>query len=155
MKLYDIDAAILECVDTETGDILDIDRLEALEMERDRKISDIACWIKTLKAEAKAIKEEKDKLAERQKAAENKMESLKKYLSGYLNGMKFKDARCSIYYHPSISTKLDDNLIPETLPPQYQKVIIEPNITAIKEDLEQGIVIDGCHLVNNTSIVIR
>ena len=33
--LYDIDQAILSCVDPETGEILDVEMLDALQMERD------------------------------------------------------------------------------------------------------------------------
>ena len=77
MTIYDIEAEIMDCIDQETGEIIDIDRLNALEMERDKKISNVACWIKDLKAEAEAIKAEKQTLDKRQKAAENKAESLK------------------------------------------------------------------------------
>ena len=34
MTLYDIDAAILECVDEETGEIVDVEKLENLLIER-------------------------------------------------------------------------------------------------------------------------
>ena len=39
--LYEIDADIMGCVDTETGEIVDIERLKALEMERDAKIEGV------------------------------------------------------------------------------------------------------------------
>ena len=81
MNLYEIDNAILECVDMETGEIVDTEKLAALQMERDQKIENIGCWIKNLNADAKALKEEKDNLAARQKAVENKAASLKEYLS--------------------------------------------------------------------------
>ena len=78
MKLYEINNAILDCIDMETGEIIDIDKLNKLEFEREAKIEGVACWIKDLKAEAEAIKTEKQALAERQKVAENKVESLKR-----------------------------------------------------------------------------
>jgi hypothetical protein len=36
MKLYEIDNAIMDCVDMETGEIIDVERLSALQMERDQ-----------------------------------------------------------------------------------------------------------------------
>ena len=60
MKLYEIDNAIMDCVDMETGEIIDVERLSALQMERDQKIEGIGCWIKNLLSDAKALKEEKD-----------------------------------------------------------------------------------------------
>ena len=52
MKLYEIDNAIYECVN-EDGEVIDPEKLEELQMERDKKIEGIACWIKELAAEAK------------------------------------------------------------------------------------------------------
>lgn len=51
MKLFDIDARIMACVkidekrmlDTETGEIVDLEAIEALEMERDTKLENIGC----------------------------------------------------------------------------------------------------------------
>ena len=42
--LYDIDAAILDCVDQETGEILDPEKLDALQMEREQKLEGVALW---------------------------------------------------------------------------------------------------------------
>ena len=77
MKLYEIDQALVDLVDNETGEIIDIEVFDSLQMERDEKIESIALYIKDLKAEAEALKAEKLAFAERQKVAENKAESLK------------------------------------------------------------------------------
>ena len=69
MTIYEINEEILNCIDLETGEIIDIDRLNDLQLERDAKIENVACWIKELKAEAEAIKAEKLVLAERQKVS--------------------------------------------------------------------------------------
>lgn len=155
MTLYDIDLGIMECVDQETGEVIDIEKLQALEMERDSKISGIACWIKNLKAEAEAIKAEKQNLAKRQQVAENKAESLKEYLSAYLNGAKYKDARVSISYRKSTTVEIDEDVDLKTLPEDCQKITIEPRKTVLKEKLEDGQEFDGVRLVENSNIQIR
>lgn len=155
MTLYEIEAAILECVDEETGDVVDIDRLQSLEMERDTKISNIACWIKDLKAEAEAIKAEKQNLEKRQKATENKAEQLKTFLAGYLGGTKFKDAKVSIGYRKSVSTEIADELDVNTLPDEYKTIKVTPSLSAIKEALQNGVIIKGCKLVERENIQIR
>ena len=101
MNLYDIEKEIMECIDEETGEIIDIEKLDALTMERDTKIENICLWIKNLKADAVALKAEKDHFAARQKAAENKAESLTKYISNFLNGDKYKSARVTVSYRKS------------------------------------------------------
>lgn len=155
MTLYDVENAILECVDTETGDIIDMERLEALELERDKKISNIACWVKDLKAEAEAIKAEKMALDKRQKAAENKAEQLKNFLEHYLNGAKYSDSRVAISYRKSVSTEIADDLDVNTLPDDCKKITVTANKTAIKEALQNGEVIEGCALVEKNNIQIK
>ena len=153
MRLYEIDNAIMDCVDEETGDVIDVERLESLEMERDIKISNIACWVKDLQAESKAIKEEIDKLQARKKADENKAESLKNFLAYYLNGVKFKDARASISYRHSTSTEFTGDV--NSLRDDLCKVERKASLTAIKQALEQGEVIEGARLVEKESVIIK
>ena len=155
MTLYDIEAEIMDCIDEETGEIIDIDRLNALEMERDRKISNVACWIKDLKAEAEAIKAEKQALDKRQKAAENKAESLKTWLQNILQGEKFKDSRCSISYRKSERVDFADNFVMDSLPDYMKKVTVEPKKTEIKDYLKTGATIEGVELVESNNIQIR
>jgi hypothetical protein len=155
MTIYDIEAEIMECIDQETGEVIDIDRLNALEMERDKKISNVACWIKDLKAEAEAIKAEKQALDKRQKAAENKAESLKGWLQSILQGEKFKDSRCSISYRKSERVDFSDNFNFDTLPDYMKKVTVEPKKTEIKEFLKGGGEIEGVRIEENTSMTIK
>ena len=155
MTIYDIEAEIMDCIDQETGEVIDIDRLNALEMERDKKISNVACWIKDLKAEAEAIKAEKQALEKRQKAAENKAESLKTWLSGILQGEKFKDSRCSISYRRSEKVTFADDFVVDSLPDEMKKITIEPRKTEIKEFLKAGGEIEGVRIEENTSMTIK
>ena len=48
MTLYEIDDAILSCIDMETGEIIDEEKLTALTMERDAKISGVENYSKNL-----------------------------------------------------------------------------------------------------------
>lgn len=155
MTIYNIEQEIMDCIDQETGEIIDIDRLNALEMERDRKISNVACWIKDLKAEAEAIKAEKQALDKRQKAAENKAERLKEWLQSILQGEKFKDSRCAISYRKSERVDFADSFNFDTLPDYMKKVTIEPKKTEIKDYLKTGATIEGVELVESSNIQIR
>lgn len=155
MNLYELQINIDSLVDQETGEIIDIDALNALEMERDTKISNLACWIKDLKAEAEAIKAEEQSLNHRRKVCENKMESLKTYLATFLNGEKFKDSRCSISYRRSERVNFSDNFNFDTLPDSMKKVTIEPKKTEIKEFLKGGGEIEGVRIEENTSMTIK
>ena len=158
MKLYEIDNAILDCIDTETGEVIDIDKLNELQLERDTKIENVACWIKDLKAEAEAIKAEKQALADRQKAAENKAESLKKWLAYALDGEKFKTARCSVSFRKTESVEVTDEGL-NNLMKEHDELLTykapEPNKTAIKQAIKDGLNVDGVQLVQNVSTIIK
>ena len=118
MNLYEIDSAILECVDIETGEVFDIDRFEELNMTRDAKVESVCLWIKNLKAEVEALKADKDVFAQRQKAAENKMESLKRYISGYLEGTSFESAKVKVSYRKSETLEISEGAV---IPEEYLK----------------------------------
>lgn len=153
MNLYEIDSAIMNCVDAETGEIIDTEALEDLEIARDQKIENIACWIKNLTSDAKALKEEKDNLTARQKAAENKAASLKEFLSSYLNGEKFKTAKVAISYRKSDSVVVAENAI---LPEEFLKYAEPtPDKVGLKAALKSGKEISGVTLVTSQNIQIK
>jgi len=155
MTIYEIDEAILECLDMETGEVIDEDKLTALNMERDRKISNVACWIKDIKAENEAIKAEKQNLSRRQDVNEHKIESLKKWLTFALNGDKFKDGRVSISYRKSESVQFDDSFKLENLPSEFRKVTVEPMKLEIKQAIKDGQTVTGCYIKEENNIQIR
>ena len=155
MTLYQIDSAILDCIDMETGEIIDEEKLTALSMERDKKISGVACWIKDLKAEAEALKAEKQNLAKRQSVCENKVESLKRWLAQALNGEKFKDSKCNIGYRKSTSVNFGINFDFNTLPEDLKKITVEPKKNEIKQAIKDGLQIDGVRLEEMNNIIVQ
>ena len=108
--LYEINHAILECCDMETGEILDCERLEQLQLEKEQKIEGVALYIKNLDAEAAALKVEEAALAERRKIKENKAKRLKEYLSSALNGQKFETPRVRLSFRTSTGVEISDEL---------------------------------------------
>lgn len=153
MNLYEIESAILDCIDQETGEVIDIDKLEQLSMERDTKVENIALWIKNLKAEAEAYKAEKQSFEQKQKVAENKMESLKKYLADYLGGTKFQTTKVSCSFCATESVLVPDI---SALPDEYKRYKDpEPNKEEIKKAFKRGIRVPGAGLVSNLSLIIK
>lgn len=153
MNLFQIDEEIMSCVDMETGEIVDTERLEQLQMDRDTKIENIACWIKNLTADAEALKAQKQAFADRQKAAENKAESLKKYLSGYLGGQKFSTDKVAISFRKTSAV----NVIDMTQIPEEFLKYAEPTAdkTAIKNAIKAGNTVAGAEVVEGQSISIK
>ena len=151
--LYDINQGIMDCIDMETGEIVDLDRLHDLQMERGDKIRNIACYIKNLRSDAAQYDEEAKTFAARKKAAQTKAESLTAYLSSMLNGEKVKDKEYSISWRKSESVNItDDSLLPDTyLVPQPPKV----DKAGIKAALKAGTAVTGAELAEKNNIQIK
>ena len=151
--LYEIDEEILNCVDMETGEIIDVERLGQLQLAREDKVEGIALWIKNLLSDADAIKSEEEKLAQRRKVNENKAKNLKEYLSKFLGGQKFKTPKVSISYRKSESVEVTDI---SKLDDEYLK-FAEPTVdkTKVKKALKAGTTLQGVVLVENQNIQIR
>ena len=151
--LYEIDEEILNCVDMETGEIIDVERLGQLQLAREDKVEGIALWIKNLLSDVDAIKSEEEKLAQRRKANENKAKNIKEHLSKFLNGQKFKTPKVSISYRKSESVEVTDL---SKLDDDYLK-FAEPTVdkTKVKKALKAGTVLQGVSLVENQNIQIR
>ena len=162
MTLYEIDAAILDCVDPETGEVIDMDALNALQMEREKKLEGVACWVKDLKAEAAALNDEIVSLTARKRAAENKAERLKAWLREALDGEIFKTSKVRISYTHNSRLKIDDEgkMVSYLLNhPEYNSFLrfTEPEINknVMKQAIKDGTKIPGASIEPTESVVIK
>ena len=158
MKLYEIDTAIENLIDKETGEILDFEQFEQLQMDRDKKLENIALWIKNLTANADMIKAEKNALAARENVVQNKANNLKGYLSTLLNNCKFTTPKVNCSFRKSAAVELSKNFT------EWAKENAEhllrfsepcPDKTAIKEKLILGQEITGAALVEHYNLQIK
>lgn len=153
-NLYEINQELLNCIDLETGEIIDTEKFDELQISRNDKIENIGLWYKNLQSEAQAYKAEKDAFAEKQKRAENKAESLKKYLDTVLHGSRFDTIRVNITYRKSTSVDVTDL---DKLPESYKKtsIIVQADKAEIAKTLKTGQSLDGAELVENNNIQIK
>lgn len=169
MTLYDIDAQIAALedaaeddmlIDEETGELISVAQaLDALRMEREEKLENVACWVKNLCAEADAIREEEIRLVKRRKAAETKAANLKAWLlaamtreDGTTDMLKTGRVAISVKRNPP-STVLDDALLPSTY--KVAKITYQANKEMIKRELLAGGEVPGAHLEYGRSVIIK
>lgn len=169
MTLYDIDAQIAALdgaaeddmlIDAETGELISVSQaLDALRMEREAKLENVACWVKNLCAEADAIREEENRLVKRRKAAETKAANLKSWLlaamtreDGTTDKLKTGRVMVSVKRNPP-STVVDDALLPSTY--KVAKITYQPNKELIKRELLSGGEVPGAHLEYGRSVIIK
>lgn len=106
MNLYDLTIEYQNAldaleIDPETGEVLNIDALDAVTGALQNKAEAVACYIKGLLAEGQAFKAEEAALYLRREQAEKKAERLKEYLANALlsAGMnKLKTSRCALSF---------------------------------------------------------
>lgn len=159
MTLYELNEAMrnfdLE-IDEETGEILNADELDMLVLEHDMKLKNCVYYYKNAKAEAEALKAEKQKLAARQKTAERKAEWMSKYIAADLCGKDFKpedDVTVKVTWRKSKSVECDDIT---KVPGEYLR-FREPELdkSKIKKALDGGAEIEGCRIITNNNIQIK
>ena len=161
MTLYEIEQAILECCDMETGEVIDPAKLDALQMERTAKLEGVALWIKNLEADIAAYKAEMASFAERRKVAENKLDGLKRYLTQALGGQKFQTPKCAVSFRKSVAVEIADeaafkayavaNGHADLLTIQEPKI----SLTGVKNALNDGAELPGAALVERQNIQIK
>lgn len=141
-------------MDLETGEIIDTDQFDALQVEKNVKLENVALWYKNLQSEAQAYKAEKDLFSEKQKRAESKADSLKRYLDSALNGNKFGTVKVDISYRKSTSVNVLDI---DKLPEEYKKSVttVSADKIEIGKVLKSGVTIDGAEIVESNNIQIK
>ena len=160
MKLYQISDAIRQALDhieldEETGEILNADELHAVEAEAADKIEATALYLRELDAEAKAAKEEADRMLARVKSMQKRSDYLKAMLLEALHATgKVKTGRVTVSIRTTKAVEIAEGA---DLPEAYTtvKTTVSPNKVAIKQALLDGVEVPGCHLEARESVQIR
>lgn len=130
------------------------DTLEGLDVET--KIESICKVIRNLDSDAKAFKEEKDRLAARQKTAENGVKRLKDSLLNYLLVTDKKSVKAG-FFNVSVRNSESLNVLYEDMIPE-DYLIQQPakvDVSGIKAAIKEGKEIDGVELVKSPYVTIR
>jgi hypothetical protein len=151
-KLFEIKQGILDCIDFETGEITDPEKLEQLQIDKHEKLRNIAFVAINASADIEAYKAQEKRFTAKRKAAEKTLAWAKETLARELAGQKMKEAEFTISYRPSEVVEIDDDA---DLPAEFIKMKSEWDKAAIKEALKEGAVFEGCRLVQKQNIQIR
>ena len=160
-QIYSVNNAISSCVDAETGEIIDFDKLLSLQIEKQELAENIALWVKNEQALVDGLKLEKAILAERQAKAEKRAEQLKQALLKLLDGEKLTTAKCNISYRKSETVDVQDVLALDMWALEQERwnvttSKIEPNKKEIKKLLKMGVDFGGtATLVKKTNVIIK
>lgn len=163
-KLYeinqDIENLINAVTDPETGEVVDLDALDGLLLEREQKIESVALFAKDIHAEWVAVCHEAMTLQQRADRLKNTEDGLKIYLSNALNGEKFSTPKCDIGFRKSESVEVDDDFL-EWAKDNFADHLINhketftPNKAEIKKYLKEGKQLEHCRIVEKQNIQVK
>ena len=154
MKLFEINEAIAELINFETGEVLDVEAFDNLKMERQDKLTNIALLYKNMTSDAKQLKELEKEYSDRRKRCEKTAEWCKETLARELAGEKFEDEnkRFKISWRKSEKVEItNEKLVPD----EFVKQTISFDKLAMKDAMKNGNVIEGVQLVETQSIQIK
>ncbi len=156
MTLYEINEKIREFpaenVNPETGEVLNLEALNDLELERSEKLENYALAVKNYRAAAAAIKAEEDNLKARRERLEHTKGKLSEILRSELNSEKLSTARVRVSYRKSQVTKIFDM---SSIPDKFLKITVEPKKNDIKAAINAGESVSGAAVAEKTSMIIK
>lgn len=160
MTLYEINAAIAGCVDVETGEIIDFDRLDELALAREEKLENIALYIKNIDAFCADIREEEKALAARRKTKENEAARLREYLAHNLDGQKFETPRVKLSWRASAGVKVTEERelrqwLAQNHPDCLKYKLPEISLDGVKGLLKLGEIIPGVVLEQRNNLQMK
>lgn len=156
-SLYEMtqDAAMLQEL-LESGEIDEQTYADTLDsMDIDTKVENICKMIRNLEAKAAACKVEKERFAEKEKAASNGVARLKESLLTYMLTVDQKKVEAGVFTvskraSKSVEIDYEDMLDEKYFIPQPDKI----DKTAITKDIKAGVEVSGARLVERPYIVI-
>lgn len=167
MKLYEIAndyLALVEAIENEEiPEEAIADTLEAITAEFEDKADNIACLMKSLNAEALAIREEEKKLAKRRQQKERVAERLKEYLSDTLQRAgiaSVETTRNKITFRKSEPLDINDEVFFKWATDNGRFDLLSysaptANKTEIKKAIKNGTVIEGAEIRTVQNIQIK
>ena len=154
MKLFEINEAIADLIDFETGEIMDVEAFDNLKLERQDKLTNIALLYKNMTSDAKQLKELEKEYSDRRKRCEKTAEWCKETLARELDGEKLEDEkkRFKISWWKSEKVEITNE---DIVPAEFVKQTISFDKLAMKDAMKNGNVIEGVQLVETQSIQIK
>ena len=141
----------MNCIDPETGEV-DGDQIEALTVERNKKIDNVVHYIINLNSDINELKAEIDRLQNIKRSDEATIDRLKELLRNVLAGEKHKGTDYAVSYRKSKAVVVDDELMLEEV---FKRVSYTPDKTKIKEALAAGAAVRGAHLEEREAVIIK
>lgn len=147
-------------VNEETGEVADNSELlkelfDGLKLTLEDKFDNCQRYCLALDGEADILDKEIKRLSLKKQALSNKKDRLKNLMLNAMNVSGLSKFKTSLY---SFNIKNSESLEIESIddiPREYLRIKKEADKIAIKKAIKDGLVIDGCKIVENKSLGVR
>ena len=158
----EIDERLLALIDPETGELLDVEAFEQLQMERTEKAEKMALWALDIALGQQVTRDEIKRLQGILAAMERKEKHLREYLGIILGGQKLRTPLITVSYRTAAAVEVDDEEAVRAFArsdDRYEDVLRykEPEISKseIKRLIAEGVEVPGARVVNRQSVVVK
>lgn len=133
------------------------DTLESIELAIEDKLENIGKVIRNLEAEAKAFKEEEQRLADRRRSIENNIKHLKQYAENSMIVTGDKKIKAGLFTFSIQKNPPSVRIFNETIVPKNYFVTPEPKLDKkkVQEAIKNGESVAGVELKQTESLRIR
>ena len=134
-----------------------MEKMEQLQLDYAKLIRNLRNEHINRKAEAEAMKAEKQRIAKRQSTAEKAADRAARFLAYLTKGEKYEDDVVRISYRRTESVETDEEFCDWAIrnAPGLVKITPEPRKADIKKLLKSGTLIEHCSLVEKKNIQIK
>ena len=134
-----------------------MEKMEQLQLDYAKLIRNLRNEHINRKAEAEAMKAEKQRIAKRQSTAEKAADRAARFLAYLTKGEKYEDEVVKISYRKSETVETDEEFCDWAIrnAPGLVKITPEPRKADIKKLLKSGTLIEHCSLVEKKNIQIK
>lgn len=151
--LFEIKQSILDCIDFETGEIIDQEKFDQLKIDKQQKLRNIALLAKNKASDVEQLRQQEQAFAKRRRAAEAILIWCKATLMNELDGRKWEEPEFAISYRTSEYVEIDEGAeIPKKFLKEQAPAI---DRVGLKAALKDGLEIDGCRIVKRQNIQIK
>lgn len=145
-----------DLIDTEDGDVTDeqLEQIVQRHTETMDKLKSLCGFIRYLEHGIAACKQERDRIAQMQKRAENRLESIKAFLTPFVQEQgRIELETATLSVRKSVAVELAEGFDD----PYFCTVVTErvPDKRAIKEALQQNAAIEGAQLVTRFNLQVK
>ena len=155
MKLYEITEAYVSLEENYDGENLK-EMFDSIKDEFNLKAENIVKVIKNIDGDIEALRCEEKRLADKRRSLEKQKEDLKEYLFYNMQATHSKKIKAGIFdiniqKNPQSIKIIDESTIPE----KYKIASYKLDKKQLKDDIKNGLKIEGAELVQTEGIRIR